>query len=141
MISRRSIALALTLAMLSGPAWSASGNAVKMFDTDNDGTLDLAANVAREVEEETGLAPADYQASPHWDCVVTGASIALMRVLDAAETGEILKRRIEANLAAQDEPELSAIRLVRSRADLTAAMPHFVTAFLNTQFSEPERSA
>ena len=40
MISRRSIALALTLAMLSGPAWSASGNAVKMFDTDNDGTLD-----------------------------------------------------------------------------------------------------
>ena len=111
------------------------------LDDVRDGTLDLAANVAREVEEETGLAPADYQASPHWDCVVTGASIALMRVLDAAETGEILKRRIEANLAAQDEPELSAIRLVRSRADLTAAMPHFVTAFLNTQFSEPERSA
>jgi Ca2+-binding EF-hand superfamily protein len=42
MISRRSVALAFTLAVLSGPAWSASGNAVKMFDTDNDGTLDLA---------------------------------------------------------------------------------------------------
>ena len=42
MISRRSVALALTIALLSGPAWSASGNAVKMFDTDNDGTLDLA---------------------------------------------------------------------------------------------------
>ncbi|QAU45741.1 calcium-binding protein [Bradyrhizobium guangzhouense] len=42
MISRRSVALALTLTALSGPAWSASGTAVKMFDTDNDGTLDLA---------------------------------------------------------------------------------------------------
>jgi hypothetical protein len=42
MISRRSVALALTFAVLSGPAWSASASAVKMFDTDNDGTLDLA---------------------------------------------------------------------------------------------------
>lgn len=42
MITRRSVALALTFAVVSGPAWPASGNAVKMFDTDNDGTLDLA---------------------------------------------------------------------------------------------------
>lgn len=42
MISHRSIALALAIAVLSGPAWAASGGAVKMFDTDNDGTLDLA---------------------------------------------------------------------------------------------------
>jgi len=42
MISRRSIALALTIALSAGPAWSASGNAVKLFDTDNDGTLDIA---------------------------------------------------------------------------------------------------
>ncbi|GLH82345.1 hypothetical protein SSBR45G_72540 [Bradyrhizobium sp. SSBR45G] len=103
--------------------------------------LDLAANVAREVEEETGLTPADYRASAHWDCVVTGASIALMRVLDAAETGEVLQRRIEANLAAQDEPELAGVRLVRSRGDLTAAMPRFVTAFLETQFSAGETSS
>ncbi|WP_027574619.1 calcium-binding protein [Bradyrhizobium sp. WSM1743] len=39
MISRRSIALALTIALSAGPAWSASGNAVKLFDN---GTLDLA---------------------------------------------------------------------------------------------------
>ncbi|MET4388176.1 Ca2+-binding EF-hand superfamily protein [Bradyrhizobium sp. F1.4.3] len=42
MITRRSVALGLTIALLAGPAWSASGSAVKMFDTDNDGTLDLA---------------------------------------------------------------------------------------------------
>src|SRR3954468_9098276 len=107
----------------------------------SNGALDLASNVAREVEEETGLAPSDYQSSAHWDCVVTGATIAMMRVLDAPETGDLLQRRIEATLAAQQQPELSAIRLVRSRGDLTAAMPRFVTAFLETQFSAGEPSS
>ncbi|BAM88081.1 conserved hypothetical protein [Bradyrhizobium oligotrophicum S58] len=102
----------------------------------SNGALDLAANVAREVEEETGLAPSDYQAAAHWDCVVTGATIALMRVLDAPQAGDELQRRIEANLVAQDEPELSRIQLVRNRGDLSAAMPRFVTAFLETQFSD-----
>jgi 8-oxo-dGTP pyrophosphatase MutT (NUDIX family) len=100
----------------------------------SDGRLDLAANVAREVEEETGLSPSDYQAGAHWDCVVTGATIAMMRVLAVASEGEALQSRIEANLAAQTDPELSAIRLVRNKGDLTAAMPRFVTAFLEAQF-------
>jgi len=42
MISRRSIAFALTGMVLCGPALSAAVNAIKTFDTDNDGTLDLA---------------------------------------------------------------------------------------------------
>src|SRR6202011_2278979 len=31
--------------------------------------VDIAGSVAREVEEETGLTPADYRADPHWNCV------------------------------------------------------------------------
>lgn len=100
--------------------------------------LDLAANVAREVEEETGLLPSDYRGSAHWDCVVTGATIAMMRVLDVESPGGQLQSRIEANLAGQAEPELSAIVLVRSRDDLTATMPRFVTAFLEAQFHHGE---
>jgi len=44
MISRRSVVLTLALVALTGPTWAASsrGNPIKMFDTDNDGTLDLA---------------------------------------------------------------------------------------------------
>jgi Ca2+-binding EF-hand superfamily protein len=46
MMSRRSVALALTAATFAGanlPAFAASrANPVKMFDTDNDATLDLA---------------------------------------------------------------------------------------------------
>jgi hypothetical protein len=62
--------------------------------------------------------------------VVSGRAIAMIRILDVDLTGEALRARIEANLARQRQPELSAIHLVRSRRDLTAAMPRFVAAFV-----------
>lgn len=97
-------------------------------------TLDIEGSVAREVEEETGLGPDDYRAAAHWDCVDTGPSVALMRLLHVDMSGEALRARIEANLAGQREPELSGIHLVRSSADFTAAMPAFVTAFIEAHF-------
>ena len=97
--------------------------------------LDMSGSVAREVEEETGLTPADYRAGPHWDCVVTGAAIAMIRILRVDMPGETLRARIEAALARQHQPELAAIHLVRQTRDLTAAMPRFVTAFLEAQLS------
>jgi 8-oxo-dGTP pyrophosphatase MutT (NUDIX family) len=99
------------------------------------GTVDIAGSIAREVEEETGLTGLDYRAGAHWDCVVSGAAIAMMRILSVDLTGEALRARIEANLARQQQPELVAIHLVRTTADLTATMPRFVTAFLEMQFS------
>jgi 8-oxo-dGTP pyrophosphatase MutT (NUDIX family) len=100
-------------------------------------TVDIAGSVVREVGEETGLTPKDYQLGPHWDCVVTGHSIAMMRILDTDMAGEAMRARILANLARQKEPELSAIHLVRSLADFTAAMPRFVTAFVEQQLCLP----
>jgi 8-oxo-dGTP pyrophosphatase MutT (NUDIX family) len=97
------------------------------------GTVDIVGSVAREVEEETGLTPADYQAGAHWDCVVASASVAMIRILHAGISGEAMRRRIEGNLARQSEPELSAIHLVRGTSDLTAAMPRFVTAFIEQE--------
>ena len=97
--------------------------------------VDMSGSVAREVLEETGLASADYRAGAHWDCVVSGAAIAMIRILDVDATGEALRARIEANLARQTQPELCAVHLVRARRDLTAAMPRFVTAFVEAQMS------
>jgi 8-oxo-dGTP pyrophosphatase MutT (NUDIX family) len=97
--------------------------------------VDIAGSVAREVEEETGLAPADYRAGAEWECVVSGVAVAMIRVLDVDGSGDALRARIEANLARQHQPELAAIHLVRGRGDLTAAMPRFVTAFIERQFS------
>ena len=100
------------------------------------GTVDIPGSVAREMEEETGLTPADYRAGADWDCVVTSGSIAMIRLLDVDLPGEALRARIEANLARQHQPELTAIHLVRRISDLTAAMPVFVTAFIEKQFAQ-----
>jgi 8-oxo-dGTP pyrophosphatase MutT (NUDIX family) len=101
----------------------------------NAGMVAIAGSVAREVEEETGLTAADYRAGGHWYCVVSGAAIAIIRILDVNLTGEALRARVEANLAQQAQPELSAIHLVREKGDVTVAMPGFVIAFLETQMS------
>jgi 8-oxo-dGTP pyrophosphatase MutT (NUDIX family) len=105
------------------------------LDDLSDGAVDISGSVAREVEEETGLTSADYRADTHWDCVVSGAAIAMIRILNVDVTGEELRARIEANLAGQHQPELSAIHLVVKASDLTAAMPRFVTAFIEKQLS------
>jgi 8-oxo-dGTP pyrophosphatase MutT (NUDIX family) len=97
--------------------------------------LDIEGSVAREVEEETGLTPDDYRVDPHWDCIFTGPSIALMRILRVDLSGTALRARIEANLSQQQEPELAAIHLVRGRHDISAAMPRFVAAFIEQHFS------
>ena len=103
------------------------------LDDLGDGAVDIPGSVGREVEEETGLTAADYRAGAYWDCVVSGAAIAMIRTLDVDVPGEALRARIEANLARQHQPELSAIHLVREISDLTAAMPRFVTAFIEKQ--------
>jgi 8-oxo-dGTP pyrophosphatase MutT (NUDIX family) len=105
------------------------------LDDINDGALDIAGSVEREVLEETGLTDTDYRAAPHWDCVVSGAAIAMIRILDVDIPGEALRAKIEANLAAQSQSELSAIHLVRDRGDLGPSMPRFVTAFIEAQLA------
>ncbi len=103
------------------------------------GAVDIPASVAREVEEETGLKPADYRSDGQWHCVVSGPAVAMIRILDADIPGEVVRSRIEANLAQQEHPELAAIHLVRERGDFTPAMPRFVTAFLERQFDGEDR--
>jgi 8-oxo-dGTP pyrophosphatase MutT (NUDIX family) len=103
------------------------------LDDLRDGIVDIPGSVVREVEEETGLTAADYRAEEHWDCVVSGAAIAMIRILNVAMSGEALRARIDANLATHQSPELSAIHLVRGLGDFTPAMPRFVTAFIEAQ--------
>lgn len=98
-------------------------------------TLDIPGSVVRELEEETGLLPADYSAEADWHCVVTGRALAMIQILNLDMPGEAVRARIETNLADQDDPELSAIHLVRGMGDLTPTMPRFVTAFIAQQFA------
>jgi len=99
------------------------------------GMVDIPGSVAREVEEETGLTAADYRAAEHWDCVVSGATIAIIRILNVDMPGEALRAKIESNLATHPSPELSAIHVMRKPEDFAPAMPRFVTAFLEAQWN------
>ena len=77
----------------------------------------------------------EYRSEPDWHCVFTGPAMAMIRILHVDMPGDALRARIEANLALQQLPELSAIHLVRGTRDLTAAMPGFVTAFIEAQLA------
>lgn len=105
------------------------------LDDIRDNAVDIAGSVARELEEETGLTAADYRGEAHWHCVFTGPAVAMIRILRVDLPGEALRARIETNLASQQQPELSAIHLVRGIGDLTASMPRFVTAFIEAHLS------
>ena len=105
------------------------------LDDIRDGALDIAGSVVRELAEETGLLPGEFVGEADWHCIYTGPALAMIRLLHVDMSGEALRARIEANLALQQSPELSAIHLVRGTRDLTDAMPRFVTAFVEAQFS------
>jgi 8-oxo-dGTP pyrophosphatase MutT (NUDIX family) len=105
------------------------------LDDVRDGMLDISGSVVRELQEETGLAPGEYDSDVDWHCIYTGPAVAIIRMLRVDMPGEALRERIVANLASQHEPELSAIHIVRDARDLNPAMPRFVTAFLEAQFA------
>lgn len=96
----------------------------------NNGRVDIAGSVAREVEEETGLTPSDYMAGDSWYCVSVPAMTALIRVLDMPYPADEICNRIETYLQTQAKPELRAAVVVRHASDIVPAVPSFVAAFI-----------
>ena len=92
--------------------------------------VDIPGSIFREMEEETGLASADYRAVDGWDIVIDGQMTAIIQTLDVDMPGDVLRARLQTNLAEQEEQELSGIHLVRTVADFTETMPHYVRTFL-----------
>jgi 8-oxo-dGTP pyrophosphatase MutT (NUDIX family) len=99
-------------------------------------TVDLAGNILREIGEETGLTAADLIIASGWHAVVDGPRIAVMKPITLALTAPAARARMLRHLAADAEPELSDIRVVRSAADLDPAMPRFITAYLTHMWKQ-----
>jgi 8-oxo-dGTP pyrophosphatase MutT (NUDIX family) len=96
-----------------------------------DGVVDLSGSAAREIEEETGLTPAELDFADDWTVVTFGPRIALMRKVLIDLPAERAKALIERNIAAQADPELAGIHIVRGEADLDhARMPDFMIGYL-----------
>ena len=106
-------------------------------DVRQDGTVDLAASITREIEEETGFAPSEYGVEPGWILVREEGFTAFMRHVRVPLPAEAARDRILAHLAADPEPELAGIRIARGVADIDeAAMPAYLTAFLRWSYRE-----
>ena len=99
-------------------------------------TVDLARSVEREVLEEVGLDSDAYLPMPGWYTMLAGQRIAQIRLLQARETAENLRRRIVDFLAREAKPEFSEIRIIRSPADFDPHMPAYVTTFLRHAWRE-----
>ena len=90
-----------------------------------DGTLDLQANLRRELLEETGIDIDELDAKPGWTVVLDGAVVAIVKKLTAhQDASELLQY-----LGTEAQPELSDIRPVRALSDLDDRMQRFLHAF------------
>jgi 8-oxo-dGTP pyrophosphatase MutT (NUDIX family) len=100
-----------------------------------DGMLDLGGSAARELFEETGIDITKLSAWPGWSLVREQNFIALIKSFASAEQAQDLRARVMRYLASGAHPELSDIRIVRDRGDLTAQIPGFVITFLESIWS------
>jgi 8-oxo-dGTP pyrophosphatase MutT (NUDIX family) len=95
-------------------------------DVAGDGRIDIAASIARELHEETGLTAADVAVQPGYLVTVTGAHLSIAKTFRSALDGAALKHKIESHLAADPASELEGIVIVGGAGDLEGlAMPPY----------------
>jgi 8-oxo-dGTP pyrophosphatase MutT (NUDIX family) len=96
-----------------------------------DGRVDLTASVMRELQEETGIAAQETYFDESWLVVHTPPRIACMKTMRLGLDAAAAKARIEAFLGNEKDPELSAVHIVRSLADLEGKRtPDFMRIYL-----------
>jgi 8-oxo-dGTP pyrophosphatase MutT (NUDIX family) len=72
--------------------------------------LDPAANILREIGEETGLDGQHFAPDPGWLAIGSGpARFALVKVYRTAEPAALLEEAIAAHMAAEADPELDGV--------------------------------
>jgi 8-oxo-dGTP pyrophosphatase MutT (NUDIX family) len=100
-------------------------------DVREDGTVDLAGSVVRELREETGLTEAEIAVAEGWDAVFTPGRIAFMRPVTIGLAAEEARALMLSRMARLEEQELDDIVILRSAADCDRhRMPPFMKPYL-----------
>jgi hypothetical protein len=97
-------------------------------DIDGD-RVDLELGVRREVQEETGLSPFEFDIDPGWHCLPAGPMIALLNPMRSKATAAQLQQRILDHIKSEQDPELAGAAIVRSISDIQPAMPAFIQTY------------
>lgn len=112
------------------------GGFIDARDVGVDGSIDIAASVLREVEEETGLPAGGLIRRPGFHVTVTSPLISIAVELVSIAPAEVLRTAMLAHMAADPESELTDAVIVRSSADLSGlAMPDYARILLLHLFS------
>lgn len=102
-----------------------------------DGRVDLAGSVTRELMEETGLSENDVRVGEGFTAIRRGQKLALMRDVIVPGSAEDVRARVRKNFAALAEEELSDLYIARGPGDIDPArMPDFVVDFLRERFAQ-----
>lgn len=104
-------------------------------DITPDGRVDLHASMLRELEEETGLAPADIARDAGFTGIFDGPRVALMGRLVFDAPAQELAARIRAFLASEAQPELADVAVVHGEADITPAMAPFAVDYMRARWA------
>jgi 8-oxo-dGTP pyrophosphatase MutT (NUDIX family) len=112
-------------------SWYMPAGSIDSIDVLDDGRIDLAGNMSRELVEEIGLKVLRRMVAPTWTLVFTRGRLAMFREIVLRRSAEALLASIESHLATQEKPELDAVRLVSTRRDCVGLdMPPFLMPYL-----------
>ncbi len=100
-------------------------------DVAADGSIDIAASVAREVAEETGLGAGDIERRPGFILTFAGPMLSIAVEYCAHLKSEALAAGIRTRLEQDPNSELEDVTIVREAADLEGlAMPIYAEVLL-----------
>jgi len=113
-------------ALIYGIMAASTSNGGKIFpvagmldhqDVTGDGTIDIFASVGRELAEETGLSVSDCRRGDRF-AIRDGQLLSIAEVMRFDETADNLAARIRAMIAADPDPELEDVVVLRKASDL-----------------------
>ena len=98
------------------------GGFIDTRDVGPSGAIDIGASIARELSEETGLTAAELDIQPGFRVINCGALVSMAREFRSPLPASALRAQILDFLAADPEPELADIVIVRSMSELDPAL-------------------